>query len=320
MNSNKSALKKLLQSKLATLCFLVLIVEIILLIVGPNLMPYSFEDADASIKLRPGIWAQYTYSENTNPDLVSPDGKPVALGEMVTADGTVVPAKDQYMEGHLLGTDHMGRDVLTRLLYGGRTSLTVGLFSTMMGLLVGVSCGMLAGYYKRLDNIIMRIMDMLFAFPGILLAMLLIAMLGISTFNTMLAISIWSVPGFARMTRSKVLQVKEEDYIMATRSLGATDGRILFIHILKNCLPVIIVIATMRMATSIISFSTLSYLGMGVTPPNPEWGGMIASAKEYMWQRPSLIFIPGLAVMITVICFNILGDKLRDILDPSLKN
>jgi peptide/nickel transport system permease protein len=136
----------------------------------------------------------------------------------------------------------------------------------------------------------------------------------------MLAISIWSIPSFARMVRGRVLQLKEEDYIMATRSLGATDARILLIHILKNCLPTIIVIATMRMATSIISISTLSYLGMGVTPPMPEWGGMIAAAKEYMWQRPSMIFIPGIAVMITVICFNILGDKLRDILDPSLRD
>ena len=320
MNSNNSPLKKLLQSKLATLCFIVLILEIILLIVGPFITPYGFDDADASIKLRPGIWASFSYSENTDPNLVDPDGNPVAVGEMVRADGTVVPAKEQYVPGRFLGTDGIGRDVLTRMLYGGRISLMVGFFSTLMGLIVGVTCGMLAGYYKRLDNVIMRIMDMLFAFPGILLAMLLIAMLGVNTFNTMLAISIWSIPSFARMTRSKVLQVKEEDYIMATRSLGAKDGRILLVHILKNSLPVIIVIATMRMATSIISISTLSYLGMGVTPPNPEWGGMIANAKEYMWQRPSLIFIPGLAVMITVICFNILGDKLRDILDPSLKN
>jgi peptide/nickel transport system permease protein len=205
-------------------------------------------------------------------------------------------------------------------MYGGRISLMVGFVSTAMGLAVGVLCGLLAGYYKQLDNPIMRVMDILFTFPGILLAMLIIAMFGVSTFNAMLAISIWSIPSFARMVRGRVLQLKEEDYIMATRSLGATDARILLIHILKNCLPTIIVIATMRMATSIISISTLSYLGMGVTPPMPEWGGMIAAAKEYMWQRPSMIFIPGIAVMITVICFNILGDKLRDILDPSLRD
>ena len=198
--------------------------------------------------------------------------------------------------------------------------VVVGFFSTAMGLVAGVICGLLAGYYKKLDNPIMRVMDLLFTFPGILLAMLIIAMLGVNTFNAMLAISIWSIPSFARMVRGKVLQIKEEDYIMATRSLGAKDSRIIFVHILKNCLPVIIVVATMRMATSIISISTLSYLGMGVVPPQPEWGGMIATGKQYLWDAPSLIFIPGIAVMVTVICFNILGDKLRDILDPSLKD
>ena len=248
-------------------------------------------------KLAPGFWAQWTAV--TDPE--DPEYN----------------ARDQYVPGHILGTDQYGRDTLSRLLYGGRISLMVGFVSTAMGLVAGVICGLLAGYYKRLDNPIMRVMDLLFTFPGILLAMLIIAMLGVNTFNAMLAISIWSIPSFARMVRGKVLQVKEEDYIMATRSLGAQDSRIIFVHILKNCLPVIIVIATMRMATSI---STLSYLGMGVTPPMPEWGGMIAIGKQYLWDRPSLIFIPGIAVMITVICFNILGDKLRDILDPSLRD
>jgi peptide/nickel transport system permease protein len=122
------------------------------------------------------------------------------------------------------------------------------------------------------------------------------------------------------MTRGKVLQIKEEDYILAARSIGGGGFRIIFGHVLRNCLPIIIVVATMRMATSIISIATLSYLGLGVPPPTPEWGGLIASAKSYMWERPSLIILPGIAVTITVICFNILGDKLRDILDPSLKD
>lgn len=294
------AFQKLFQNKLATLCFIILILEIVLVVAAPRITPYGYEEQDASIALRPGFWAQWTAV--TDPD--DPEYDPDEI----------------YVPGHLLGTDQYGRDVLSRLLYGGRVSLMVGLVSTAMGLFVGVICGLLAGYYKRLDNPIMRVMDLLFTFPGILLAMLIIAMLGVNTFNAMLAISIWSIPSFARMVRGKVLQVKEEDYIMATRSLGARDSRIIFIHILKNCLPVIIVIATMRMATSIISISTLSYLGMGVTPPMPEWGGMISTGKQYLWDRPSLIFVPGIAVMITVICFNILGDKLRDILDPSLKD
>lgn len=296
----RDAFRKLLKNKLATLCFLFLIVEIVLVVLAPVIAPFGYEEQDASIKLRPGFWAQWTAVTDENDPRYD--------------------EKETYLPGHLLGTDDLGRDVLSRLLYGGRASLKVGFFSTAMGLLVGVTCGLLAGYYRRLDNIIMRFMDLLFTFPGILLAMLVIAVLGQNDFNTMLAISIWSIPGFARMVRGKVLQVKEEDYIMATRSLGAKDSRILLVHVLKNCLPVIIVIATMRMATSIISISTLSYLGMGVTPPTPEWGGMIASAKAFMWKRPSLIFIPGVAIMLTVVCFNILGDKLRDILDPSLRD
>lgn len=288
----KGALRKLLKNKLATICFVVLLAEIIIVLLAPWIAPFSPEEANVTIKLAPGIWAKWTNAPDAN----------------------------RYVEGHVLGTDHLGRDVLSRLIWGGRISLMVGFVSTLMGLVVGVFFGLLAGYYRKLDNLIMRFMDLLFTFPGILLAMLIIAMLGVSTFNAMLAISIWSVPNFARMVRGKVLQIKEEDYIMAVRATGATDARIIFVHILKNCMPIIIVIATMRMATSIISISTLSYLGMGVPPPAPEWGGMIASAKEYMWKRASLIVIPGIAVMITVICFNILGDKLRDILDPSLKD
>lgn len=299
-NPIRVAFRKLFQNKLATLCFIILILEIILVALAPVIAPYGYDEQDPSIRLRPGFWAQWTVVTDPN----DPDYNP----------------NKQYVPGHILGTDEYGRDVLSRLLYGGRVSLMVGFVSTAMGLVAGVICGLLAGYYKRLDNPIMRVMDLLFTFPGILLAMLIIAMLGVNTFNAMLAISIWSIPSFARMVRGKVLQVKEEDYIMATRSLGAQDSRIIFVHILKNCLPVIIVIATMRMATSIISISTLSYLGMGVTPPMPEWGGMIAIGKQYLWDRPSLIFIPGIAVMITVICFNILGDKLRDILDPSLRD
>ncbi|MBQ8831274.1 MAG: ABC transporter permease [Oscillospiraceae bacterium] len=287
-----TAFRKLTQNKLATVCFFILLIEIILVVFAPVFTDYGYEEQDPTIRLRPGFWAG-----TDDPD-----------------------PKEQYVEGHWLGTDDFGRDVWSRLLYGGRVSLMVGFVSTAMGLVIGVICGLLAGFYKKLDNIIMRIMDILFTFPGTLLAMLIIAMLGNSTFNAMLAISIWSIPSFARMVRGKVLQIKEEDYIMATRSLGAKDTRIIFIHILKNCLPTIIVIATMRMATSIISISTLSYLGLGITPPMPEWGGMISAGKAFMWQRPSLIFIPGIAVMITVICFNILGDKLRDILDPSLRD
>lgn len=288
----RTALEKLTKNKLAVVCFAVLVTEIVLVLLSPRIAPFAPEAADVRIRLAPGVWAL------------------LGGGEEAAA----------YVPGHYFGTDYLGRDVLSRLLWGGRVSLAVGFFSTLLGLTLGVILGLLAGYYRKLDNVIMRVMDLLFTFPNILLAILIVAMLGVSLSNTMLAISIWSIPNFARMTRGKVLQIKEEDYILAVRSLGAGGTRIIFGHILHNCLPVIIVVATMRMATSIISIATLSYLGLGVPPPTPEWGGLIASAKSYMWERPSLIILPGIAVTITVICFNILGDKLRDILDPSLKD
>jgi peptide/nickel transport system permease protein len=288
----KTALEKLGRNKLALACLAVLLGEILLALLAPGLAPFAPEQADVRRRLAPGVWA-----------LLDRKGGAAA-----------------YLPGHYFGTDYLGRDVLSRLLWGGRVSLAVGFCSTLLGLALGVILGLLAGYYRRLDNVIMRVMDLLFTFPNILLAILIVAMLGVSLPNTMLAISIWSIPNFARMTRGKVLQIKEEDYILALRAAGAGGARIIFGHILHNCLPIIIVVATMRMATSIISIATLSYLGLGVPPPTPEWGGLIASAKSYMWERPSLIILPGIAVTVTVVCFNILGDKLRDILDPSLRD
>lgn len=286
-NPLKVAFRKLFKNKMATVCFFILVVEFIIVIFAKQIAPFDPEEVDVVHRLAPGFWD---------------------------------PSNPLYVSTHLLGTDYLGRDLLSRLIYGGRVSLGVGVISTTVGLFFGVIFGMLAGYYKKLDNPIMRFMDLLFTFPGILLALLIVAMLGVSTRNATIAISIWSIPSFARMVRGKVLQIKEEDYIMSIRSLGAKDNRILFVHVLNNALPVIIVIATMRMASSIMSIATLSYLGLGCPPPTPEWGGMISTAKEFIYQAPYLIIIPGLAVMITVICLNILGDKLRDILDPSLKD
>lgn len=280
----KKAVKSLLKNKLATIAFIFLVILITLVIFAPVIAPYNPEDTDVAARLAPGFWA------------------------------------GSASNGHIFGTDHLGRDIFSRVLWGGRISLMVGFSATAIGLTFGVTFGLIAGYYKRLDNVIMRFMDMLFTFPGILLAMLIIAMLGVSTMNATIAIAVWSIPNFARMVRSKVLSIKEEDYIMAIKSLGASDFRIIAGHILGNSLPVIIVIATMRIASSIMSIATLSFLGLGTPPPTPEWGGMIAQAKDYMWQQPSLIIIPGLVVMFTVISFNVLGDKLRDILDPSLKD
>ena len=279
----KVGFKKLIKNKMATLALIFIIVIVTLVILAPILTEYGPDESIITDRLLPGFWDW----SNAN--------------------------------GHILGTDHLGRDTLSRILYGGRTTLLVALTSTSIGLFFGVALGVIAGFYPKLDNIIMRFMDILFTFPGILLAMLIVAMLGVSTFNAMLAISIWSIPSFARMVRSKVLSVKQEEYITAIKALGANDFRIIIHHILPNILGTIIVIATMRLASSIMSIATLSFLGLGTPAPAPEWGGMISTAKDYMWDRPNLIIIPGLVVMFVVISFNLLGDKLSDLFDPTLK-
>lgn len=286
-NQLKVAFGKLFKNKMATVCFFVIILEFILIIGAPLFTNCDPNATDITIRLTPGFWA----SNNPN-----------------------------YNPIHWLGTDEIGRDVWARILYGGRISFAVGFTATAVGLSLGTLLGLLAGYYKKLDNPIMRIMDVLFTFPSILLALLIVAMLGVSTMNATLAISIWSVPSVCRMVRGRVLQIKEEEYITAIRSLGAKDSYIILHHILPNVLPTIIVIGTMRIASAILSIATLSYLGVGVPVPQAEWGGMISSAKMQMYNAPYLIIIPGIFIIITVICFNILGDKLRDILDPSLKD
>lgn len=223
-----------------------------------------------------------------------------------------------FSEGHWLGTDNYGRDIWSRIVYGARISLSVGLLAVSLGLIGGVTLGLISGYYRRLDGIIMRLVDLLFAFPGILLAMLIIAILGTSLVNVAIAISIWSIPSCARIVRGSVLTVKKQEYIQAMRSLGASDFRILVKHILPNCMAPIIVFATMRMATAILSTSALSFLGLGAQPPTPEWGAMIAQGQNFMWTSPHMTIVPGIAIMLIVFAFNVVGDGLRDALDPNM--
>ena len=235
-----------------------------------------------------------------------------------TAQDLAVKELPPGSEGHWLGTDEYGRDMWSRLVYGSRISLLVGISSVVLGLVGGVVLGLLAGYYRWLDGPIMRLVDLMFAFPGILLAMLVIAMLGTRLINVVIAISIWSVPTCARIVRGSVLSLKDREYVQALRSMGAGDGRILFKHLLPNCAAPIIVFATMRMATAILSTSALSFLGLGAQPPTPEWGAMIAAGRDYMWTAPHLTIIPGVTIMLVVFAFNVVGDGLRDALDPHM--
>jgi len=221
-------------------------------------------------------------------------------------------------ENHFLGTDDYGRDMWARLVYGARISLTVGITTAAIGATVGTVLGLVAGYFKKLDNVIMRFMDLLFAFPGILLALLIIAVLGTDMINIVIAISIWSIPSFARIVRGSVLSIKNEEYILTLQSVGAGHSRILFKHILPNSMAPIIVNATMRMGSAILSTSSLSYLGLGAQPPSPEWGAMISQGQALLWDAPHMAVLPGIAIMLTIFSFNVVGDGLRDALDPNM--
>jgi ABC-type dipeptide/oligopeptide/nickel transport system permease subunit len=219
----------------------------------------------------------------------------------------------------LLGTDEFGRCVLSRILYGARLSLLVGVIATAIGATLGTLAGLLAGYFRRLDGPIMRAMDVLLAFPGILLAIAVMAALGPSLPNVMIAVGIRSIPSFARVTRSMVLSLKELEFVLSARAVGAGHPRVLWHHILPNSVSPLLVFSSMQVATSILLAAILSFLGLGVQPPTPEWGKMVSDGRAYLLEAPYVSLFPGLAIFFTVMGFNCLGDGLRDALDPRLR-
>jgi peptide/nickel transport system permease protein len=219
-----------------------------------------------------------------------------------------------------MGTDHNGRDIFTRIIHGMSITLFVGFSSVVVGALIGIPLGIFSGYYGRLlDTVIMRCIDVLLAFPGILLALALVSVLGGSIRNVIIAVGVFSIPSFARIVRGSTLAVRKLEYIDAVRALGASDLRIIFRHILPNILSPIIVQATIRIAISILIASALSFLGLGAQPPTPEWGAMLSQGRSFMFEHPHVALFPGLAIVIVVLSFNIFGDGLRDAYDPRLK-
>ncbi len=220
---------------------------------------------------------------------------------------------------HIMGLDGNVRDVFSRIVHGARISLRVGFLTVGFAILVGTTLGAISGYFGGwVDNVIMRILDVVLAFPFLILAIAIVSVLGPGLTNTMLAIAIVSIPAYARVIRSSVLSVREQSYVEASRALGASNFEILFRRILPNALPPLIVIATLGIATAILETAALSFIGLGAQPPLPEWGAMLASERNQLFSAPHLVFFPGLAIMITVLSFNLIGDGLRDALDPRL--
>ena len=228
---------------------------------------------------------------------------------------------DETKPQHILGLDGNVRDLFSRIIYGARVSLSIGFTTVTFAVFFGVSLGAIAGYVGGwIDNVIMRIMDVILGFPALLLAIAIVAVLGPGLRNALLAIAIVTLPAYARVMRASVLSIKELDYVAASRALGASSTRILLVRVLPNAMTPVVVLATLGVAGAILDAAGLSFLGLGAQPPTPEWGTMLGTERNQVFSAPHLVFFPGIAIMITVLGFNLLGDGLRDALDPRLND
>jgi len=221
---------------------------------------------------------------------------------------------------HPLGTDQLGRDILARILYGARLTLFIGVVAVGVGMAVGVPLGVVSGFYRgTVDMVIQRVIDLMLSFTTFLLALTLVALLGVGLTNVIVAVGVSTIPRFARLVRSSVLSIREVTYIEASRALGLPNRRILWVHVLPNALAPVIVQATLSMGSTILTAAGLGFLGLGVQPPTPEWGAMLGEGRNYIFSQPNVTTFPGLAIFLAVVGFNLLGDGLRDALDPKLR-
>ena len=236
------------------------------------------------------------------------------------ADQDLMAAFEEPSKAHLFGTDEFGRDIFSRIIYGSRISLQVGFIAVGIAVFAGGFLGAIAGYYGgKADNLIMRAMDVLLSIPSILLAIAIAASLGPGLFNLMIAVGISSTPNYARIVRGSVLSIRNQEFVEAAKAVGSSDLRIILKHIIPNCMAPIIVQATLGVAIAILTAAGLSFIGLGIQPPIPEWGAMLSGGREYIRDYAYMTVFPGLAIMITILALNFLGDGLRDALDPKLK-